>query len=111
MRARNKILFGLVVLVVIVILILHLTPKKNSPDEEITKCIGSKSTLYVSTGCSACNAQKKLFGENFKYLNIVDCAVEPGKCGNILYVPTWIINNEKKVGVQSIETLKELTGC
>jgi glutaredoxin len=81
---------------------------------DIAKYIGAHSVLYVQTGCSHCKDQEDLFGENAKYLTIIDCFVESErqKCINdgIQGTPTWIINGEKYVGVQSIEKLKELTG-
>jgi|WetSurMetagenome_2_1015567.scaffolds.fasta_scaffold1056867_1 glutaredoxin len=82
--------------------------------EEVAKYIGNHSVLYVQTGCSHCKDQEDLFGENVKYLTIVNCFVESErqKCidAEIEGTPTWVINGEKYVGVQSIEKLKELTG-
>jgi hypothetical protein len=81
---------------------------------EIAEYIGVHSVLYVQTGCSHCIEQENLFGENVKYLTIVDCFVESDrqKCidAGIEGTPTWIINGKKYVGVQPIEKLKELTG-
>lgn len=107
---KRSIITLIFVLITIGIIIFALS-RGNYSDKEKVKCIASKSILYVATGCSACNYQKNLFGDNFKYLNIIDCAVEPEKCQNIQYVPTWLINNEKYQGAQSIEKLKEVTGC
>jgi len=77
------------------------------------KCIASKSTLYVRTGCPYCEEQKNLFEESVEYLNVIDCMEEPAVCATeaIAVVPTWVIDGEKIVGVQSIAKLKELTGC
>lgn len=87
---------------------------KDLPSEEVAKWIGDHSVLYVQTGCSHCKDQEDLFGGNIKYLNIVDCIDEENrkKCidEGIESIPTWIINGQKYVGVQSIEKLKELTG-
>ena len=47
----------------------------------------------------------------FLKLNVIDCFYEQEKCTNIQYTPTWIINGQKYEGFQSIEKLKELTGC
>ena len=87
--------------------------EKEEISSELTKCIGSKSTLYVSTGCTTCLKQETMFGKNLKYLNIVNCAINPGKCNevNIIKVPTWVINDNKYLGVQSAEELKVLTRC
>ena len=79
--------------------------------EDIAKCIGQNSILYVQSGCPHCEKQLELFGDNKKYLNIIDCIDSPEKCQNIIGVPTWIINGKQYSGVQSIEKLKELTGC
>jgi glutaredoxin len=81
----------------------------NSLETE-AKWIGNHSVLYVQTGCSHCKDQEALFGENIKYLTIIDesnpqAFIEAG----IEATPTWVINGQKYIGVQSIEKLKELT--
>jgi len=84
----------------------------DTPSEEVARYIGEHSVLYVQTGCIHCKEQEDLFGDNVKYLNIVDCLEDVQVCINLSIeaTPTWIINNQKYVGVQSIEELKELTG-
>ena len=52
-----------------------------------------------------------MFGKNRQYLNTIDCWYEREKCLGIQSTPSWIIKGEKYIGVQSIEKLKELTGC
>ena len=84
---------------------------QNSTTEELTKCIGENSILYVQLGCTHCETQEEMFGENLKYLNRIDCFYEPEKCQGISATPTWKIKDKYYTGVQSIETLKELTGC
>lgn len=83
----------------------------GNTSQQIAECIGENSVLYVQLGCHACENQEKLFGENYQYLNVIDCWYERDKCEDITATPTWIINGEKYVGVQTIEKLKELTGC
>jgi len=80
-------------------------------DEEIVRCIGENSVLYIQLGCHACETQEDLFGENYQYLTVVDCFYEQDICPNIGYTPTWIIGDERITGVQSIDDLKDLTGC
>ena len=108
----------LVVLIVILVgLYIIFKPNTNSnPDSNLAKCIGENSQIFIATGCSACAAQEELFGEDFQYLNVIDCAKNPQECSPIIEnqaysVPTWIINGEKYKGVRSLETLKTLTGC
>lgn len=87
---------------------------QDIPSEEVAKWIGEHSVLYVQTGCSHCKVQEDLFGENVKYLNILD-GIKPENRqkfidAGIEVTPTWVINNQKYIGVQSVEKLKELTG-
>jgi len=86
---------------------------KSSPEapKAIAECIGKNSILYVQLGCHACESQKEMFGENYQYLNVIDCWFERDKCEGITATPTWLIKGEKIVGVQSIEKLQELTDC
>jgi hypothetical protein len=102
----------LIVLAVIVFVgVILFTKLSPHPDGNIAKCIGQKSVLYTQLGCHACKIQEDMFGENYQYLNVVDCFYEREKCGEIEATPTWVIEEQKYRGVQSIETLKELTGC
>jgi len=106
----------LIILILALILITNGCINNNSingANAETVKCISEKSTIYVSATCTACAAQKKIFGSQFENLNSVDCAEEAQKCleAGISRVPTWIINGEKIVGLKSIDELKELTGC
>ena len=84
-----------------------------NPGEEIAKCIGENSVLYVKEGCVACIKQEQKFGENIKYLTIIDCAKTIGPCLDVglTVTPTWVIGGQKYEGVHTIDELKQLTGC
>lgn len=111
MKKRNIVTL-IIVLAVILLAIIVLTRSHPDTSEEIVKCIGENSVLYTQKGCHACEYQESLFGENSKYLEIIDCWEEQEKClGIITATPTWIINGEKYIGSRKIEELKELTGC
>ena len=71
---------------------------------------GENATLYVSKGCPHCLKQLRIIGE-CPNLNIVDCTKDPNKCleAGIIRVPTWIIDDKKYEGFQSIDKLKELS--
>ena len=101
----------IIILAVIIFAVLIMdTPVPETP-EEVAKCIGENSVLYVQLGCSHCKTQEDMFGDNYKYLNVIDCFYERDKCSEISGTPAWIIDDEEHSGVQSIEKLKELTGC
>lgn len=110
MKKRDVVILAVIITAILIIILI-----KNKPapvtSKEIAQCIGEKSELYVQLGCPACENQEKLFGENYIYLNSIDCFFEGSKCGNIESTPTWIIKGKKYVGVQDVETLQQLTGC
>jgi len=111
-KKNSWVTVGIVIAVIILAYFLINKPKPETP-EAITKCIGEKSTLYVQLGCSHCKDQEDMFGDNLKYIKIIDCFYERDKCleKEIAGTPTWIINGEKIEGVQTIEKLKELANC
>lgn len=100
------IIIGVIVFAIIMRSAIH-----NGVPQDVSKCIGQNSELYIQLGCHACETQKQLFGEDINNLNIIDCFYEREKCDDIQYTPTWIIKGEKYIGVQTIEKLKEITGC
>lgn len=112
-ETMNLIITIAIVIVIIAVGILLTNKKAPETEEEVIKCIGSKAVLYTQLGCRACEAQEDLFGENYKYLDVVDCWYNHEPCidADISATPTWIIKGEKITGVQTIDKLKELTGC
>lgn len=108
---RTIIIIFLFVSIVTIIFVFVLMKPKGIISGETVKCIGQHSILYTQLGCHACEIQENMFGENYNLLVVVDCFHEVEKCGNITEVPTWIINETKYTGIQSIGTLKNLTGC
>lgn len=109
---KKNLLITAIIIVAIILLIIYVNTKKSpTTSEEIAKCIGENSVLYIQLGCPACQKQEELFGENSQFLTKVDCLYERDKCEGIEKTPTWIIDGEKYIGVQSIEKLQSLTGC
>ena len=102
-------------IIIAVIILAYFIINRTHPEtpEALAKCIGENAVLYTQIGCSACEKQKDLFGENVQYINEFICNSDWQECQKVemTHTPTWIINNEKYVGVQSIEKLKEITGC
>jgi hypothetical protein len=112
-KTKNLIITLIIIVAVIIIAFFALTKKTTSTDSATAQCIGSKSVLYVQLGCSHCKDQEDMFGKNVAYLTKIDCFYQRDKCTseNITGTPTWVIKGQYYVGVQTIEKLKELTGC
>lgn len=108
-RYRN-LTIALIVLIVLVLLILPKN-KQTISSENIAKCIGENSILYVQAGCTHCRTQENMFGENLEYLTIVDCYETPEKCSEIKGTPSWEIENKIYPGIKTPQELKNLTNC
>jgi len=109
--SKEKLITLLIILGVLLIAAVILKLNTPKTDEQISKCIGRNSVLYTRLGCHYCEAQEEIFGDNYEYLDVIDCFFEGKKCADITSTPTWIIDGKEYVGVQSFEELKELTGC
>lgn len=110
-RMKRTLINILIILIIFTIAYFLIRRPFSGVDRQTASCIGKNSVLYIQYGCHACEKQENLFGENYKYLNIIDCWNESEKCANITATPTWVINNKTILGVQPVDKLEELTGC
>jgi uncharacterized membrane protein len=77
----------------------------------------SEAKFYGASWCPHCTEQKHLFGSSEKRIPYVECS--PGgpkapqaqacKDKGIQSYPTWIINGQRYTGVQSLDTLAQLS--
>ena len=111
MKKRSWITITVIVAVIIFAIILMNNASAGHVPKSIAICIGENAELYTQFGCHACVIQEDMFGESYQYLTVIDCYYQREKCSVVTHTPTWIINNEKHIGVQDLEKLKELTGC
>ena len=113
MKKQAWVTLIIIAIVLVASAIILINRSNQNINAELAKCIGQNSELYTQLGCHACETQKNLFGNNYQYLNVIDCFEIPDKCieKGITATPTWIINGQKYVSIQKIETLKDLTGC
>jgi len=106
----------------LLVLILSLTIIITACSSDITpgkfdsfaKCLTEKNvTMYGTTWCSHCNAQKKLFGNSFQYIDFVDCDKTPGTCkiAGVEGYPTWHVNGTNYPGEQTFYNLAKNSGC
>jgi len=72
---KKRVKSQLITLGIIVLIIagsfLIMSKKHPETNSEIAKCIGENAILYTQLGCHACEKQKDIFGENYKFLNVV----------------------------------------
>jgi len=115
-KSKKPILFVAIIIILLIIigvLLLKYLPKESNLDHDVMSCIGSNSLLVASKGCGYCHNQIEMLGDNKDDFNIIYCDEDEQFCidNQIAGVPTWIINEEKFVGVRTIDELKELTNC
>lgn len=90
----------------------------NNTEQKVAlaQCLTEKwATMYGTTRCSHCNAQKELFGyEAFAKVNFVDCDKNKNTCGlaGVEWYPTRVFADKSKlVGEQKLEALAQAAGC
>ena len=113
MKKETLTLIIIIAIVVAIILGIKYIKGNGNHDNQTMQCIADKSILIVSKTCSHCAEQRRILGDYESLFNIIFIDENPEVLEqyDIKSVPTWIIDNEKTVGVQSIEELKKLTGC
>ena len=120
-KSRKKILFYSIALIIIGGLIYYgiYTSAQPGKYDDFAKCLTENNVKeYGAFWCPKCAEQKKLFGKSFKYVTYIECDArgdnaQPELCqrNGIRGYPTWQIGNEFIQGVQTLETLSELTNC
>jgi hypothetical protein len=92
----------------------------NMPAENLegldafAQCLTENNAVFYGTEwCGYCGQQKSLFGDSMKFVNYVDCDKDKNTCTaeGIRGYPTWKVNGDPLVGVQSLQILASKTGC
>lgn len=113
------------VLVVLIVLALSAYYNLHTQSEELitqefAKCLSEKRVvMYGASWCPHCNNQKKMFGENWKYVNYVECSTASGigqskQCdeAGITAYPTWEFSDgTRKQGELTPSQISKLSGC
>jgi len=88
--------------------------------DELATCMKEKGAkFYGAFWCENCERQKQMFGKSASLLPYIECSAPDQKSqtqicidNGITGYPTWIFaDNSRLVGVQTMDTLKEKTGC
>ncbi|MDP4008803.1 MAG: thioredoxin family protein [Candidatus Peregrinibacteria bacterium] len=97
------------------------TVQKSGPGEydDFAACLTDNgAVMYGADWCSNCQAQKKMFGKSFEYIDYVQCDIEPEKCEaeGIEGYPTWKNNSGMEGtlvgrGVQPLQDLANAFAC
>jgi hypothetical protein len=96
-----------------------LTGSKPSATKEFAQCVAaSGAKMYGAYWCPHCQDQKALFGDNWQYMNYIECGVvnsngqtEVCRAAGVTSYPTWDFNGTRVLGVQTIDQLGARTGC
>ena len=85
-----------------------------------TECLKSQgAVLYGAYWDSSTKKQKELFGADAANVNYIECGIQGDyraqadicQQAGIQAYPTWIIGNDKYMGIQEVAQLATLTGC
>lgn len=92
------------------------TPSISNPAlDQFAQCLAQKNvTMYGAYWCPHCQAQKKLFGDSFKYIRYVECTEETKACEEkgIKGYPTWIFEDGSRIeGEVTFSQLSQKTSC
>jgi hypothetical protein len=88
---------------------------KDTPMDIFAKCVAKTGlTMYGAEWCSHCLADKKVFGDSFKFVPYVECPDNIQLCidKGINGYPTWIDGAGKKYeGEQGLSGVAKISGC
>jgi hypothetical protein len=109
--------FSLIVVLLLVWCSEQSLPQEVASDEvvQLAQCITDKwRKMYGTERCQFCQNQKKWFASAWNIINFVDCDKQQIVCrsAGIQSFPTWIWpNNQRLVGLQTHDALKQNAGC
>ncbi len=112
----------LIIIGVIGGIVVYKNYQKNQPGpaDALAQCLTKNGVkMYGAYWCPHCQAQKKDFGNSFRFIDYVECALPDSQgqtkvCDDakIEGYPTWINKDGKRVtGEQSMSALADFGGC
>ena len=120
-RERNKQLFNYGILAVVFIALLYAAyvwwDANNTlgQHDALAKCLTAKGVVMHGTDwCPHCQEQKQLFGTSFKFVDYINCDLQPDVCkaDGVDGYPTWTFPGGKNAtGTQPLDILAERAGC
>lgn len=120
-RRRNKTIINYSIISLLLVAIVYggfaLLKRDDAPGQydSFAQCLTQKgAAMYGTDWCPHCQAQKKLFGNSFKYVNYINCDANKAACdaAGVKGYPTWQFPRGDPVsGTQELATLAERAGC
>jgi len=114
-RNKNIRLFGLFAVIVISsIYLFYVISALPGGYDNFSKCLTeSGMVIYGNDWCQNTQKQMAAFGKSEEYLNYVKCDDNRQLCQQkgVEITPTWEINGKIYSGIQSFQTLSEVSGC
>lgn len=113
MKKDTSTIIILILIVIAIISLIYFVKSNGNTDEKVMKCIAEKSRIIISPTCGYCAKQKQDLGEYIDYFEFIDISKNPEILQeySIKGTPSWIINEQVYSGYQTIEKLKQITGC
>lgn len=117
---RQQNLMRLTILIVILVAVAILSFPRGAPShffspvENLAACLTRQNvTMYGVDTCAECQNQKQIFGNAFQKIKYVNCDFHADVCNqeNVGYYPTWIQNDRRLTGFQSLPNLANWTQC
>jgi glutaredoxin len=96
------------------------TEVKDGPYAGLARCLTAKGVkFYGAYWCPHCQNQKKMFGDDMRYVNYVECDpkgenAKPEECvkANVESFPTWVFPGQDRIiGEAKIEDLAQKANC
>ena len=119
-KSNKKILIYVAVALLFVAAFLAGRYHKNHKYDSFAQCLaGKQAKMYGLYWCPHCIDQKTMFGDSFRYVPYVECAIRGSKelapeckVAGVHLFPSWQFGMDPpKEGVLSLQTLSEKTGC
>src|SRR3984885_15350888 len=116
----KKILLYSVVVILLAGIFMGVRYYQNHRYDSFAQCLASKQAkMYGLYWCPHCLEQKEMFGQSFRYVPYVECAIKgskemPAECkmAGVKLFPSWQFGADPpKEGVLSLEALSDKTGC
>ncbi len=108
------IFIGIGLIIVMSAYLVYANVNKPGQYDNFAKCLTEKgAVVYGNDYCQYTVKQLNFFGKSKKYLNYVKCSDNEKLCDEkgIQTTPTWEINGEMYVQIQTFERLAAVSGC